>query len=253
MEKRKSSRRKLATRVAVVLGILCLVAAFKTFHLGQYLTLDYLKASEARFSSLYLENRTLVIAAYMLIYVVSTSLSLPGATVLTLAGGALFGFWGGVLIVSFASTMGATLACAVSRFLLRDWVQGRFGDRLSTINEGLAREGAFYLFTLRLIPLFPFWMINMLMGLTKVPLRTFYWVSQVGMLPGTAVYVNAGKELAKIDSLSGILSPSLIISFAALGLFPVVVKKLLHYYRARSRRAAVIPVSPVPERTRGGE
>jgi uncharacterized membrane protein YdjX (TVP38/TMEM64 family) len=253
MEKRNPSRRKLGTRVAVVLGILCLVAAFKIFHLGQYLTLDYLKTSEARFSSIYVENRTLVIAAYMLIYVLSTSLSLPGATVLTLAGGALFGFWGGILIVSFASTIGATLACAVSRFLLRDWVQGRFGDRLSSINEGLAREGAFYLFTLRLIPLFPFWMINMLMGLTKVPLRTFYFVSQVGMLPGTAVYVNAGKELAKIDSLSGILSPSLIISFAALGLFPVVVKKLLNLYRARSRKAAVASVKPVPQGIKGGK
>lgn len=252
MDKGKSSGRKLATKVAVILGILCLVAAFKIFNLGQYLTLDYLKASEAKFSSIYVQNRTLVIAAYMVIYVISTSLSLPGATVLTLAGGALFGFWGGILIVSFASTIGATLACAVSRFLLRDWVQGKFGDRLGTINDGLAREGAFYLFTLRLIPLFPFWMINMLMGLTKVPLRTFYWVSQVGMLPGTAVYVNAGKELARIESLSGILSPSLIISFAALGLFPVVVKRLLNLYRARSRKAAAAQVKPVPEGTKGG-
>lgn len=252
MDKGKSSGRKLATKVAVILGILCLVAAFKIFNLGQYLTLDYLKASEAKFSSIYVQNRTLVIAAYMVIYVISTSLSLPGATVLTLAGGALFGFWGGILIVSFASTIGATLACAVSRFLLRDWVQGKFGDRLSTINDGLAREGAFYLFTLRLIPLFPFWMINMLMGLTKVPLRTFYWVSQVGMLPGTAVYVNAGKELARIESLSGILSPSLIISFAALGLFPVVVKKLLNLYRERSRKAAAAQVKPVHEGTKGG-
>jgi uncharacterized membrane protein YdjX (TVP38/TMEM64 family) len=175
-----------------------------------------------------------------MIYILSTSLSLPGATILTLAGGALFGFWAGGLVVSFASTMGATLACVVSRFVLRDWVQGKFGDRLATINEGIAREGPFYLFTLRLIPLFPFWMINLVMGLTKVPLLTFYWVSQVGMLPGTAVYVNAGKELAKIDSLSGILSPSLIVSFAVLGLFPIVVKKLMTLCRARARKATEI-------------
>ncbi len=228
--------KKLALRLGVVAGILGSLVFFRILNLGDYLSLDYIRASEERFRILYEENRILVIAAYMFVYVISTSLSVPGATVLTLAGGALFGFWAGVLIVSFASTLGATLACIVSRFLLRDWVQGKFGDRLRAVNEGLAREGAFYLFTMRLIALFPFWVINMVMGVTKIPLWTFYWVSQVGMLPGTALYVNAGKELAKIDSVSGILSPSLIISFAILGLFPLGVKKLISIYRARAPR-----------------
>ena len=138
-----------------------------------------------------------------------------------------------MIIVSFASSIGATLACIVSRFILRDWVQAKFGNRLKTVNDGIEKEGAFYLFTLRLIPIFPFWLINLLMGLTKMPLRRFYWVSQVGMLPATIVYVNAGKELAKIESLSGILSPGLIISFAALGIFPLVAKKILSLYRKK--------------------
>ena len=152
---------------------------------------------------------------------------------LTIAGGAFFGLLTGTLIVSFASAIGATVACFVSRFLLRDWVQGKFGDKIVKINEGIEREGAFYLFTLRLIPVFPFWMINLVMGLTKIPLRRFYWVSQLGMLPGTIVFVNAGRELAKIDSLRGILSPGLLISFALIGLFPIAVKKLVALYRGR--------------------
>jgi uncharacterized membrane protein YdjX (TVP38/TMEM64 family) len=176
----------------------------------------------------------MVILVYFVIYVVATSLSLPGAVVLTIAGGALFGFLTGTLIVSFASTIGATLACFVARFLLRDWVQGKFGGKIVRINEGIENEGVFYLFTLRLIPVFPFWIINLVMGLTKMPLWTFYWVSQLGMLAGTMVYVNAGKELAKIDSLKGILSPGFIISFALLGIFPIAVKKLLALYKKRN-------------------
>jgi uncharacterized membrane protein YdjX (TVP38/TMEM64 family) len=160
----------------------------------------------------------------MVIYILVTSLSLPGATVMTLAGGALFGLWVGTVVVSFASTIGATLASFVSRFLLRDWVQATFGDRLKTINEGVEKEGKFYLFTLRLIPAFPFFVINLVMGLTKMPLRTYYWVSQLGMLPATIVYVNAGKELARIQSLSVLLSPRLIFSFVLLGLFPFIVR-----------------------------
>lgn len=160
-------------------------------------------------------------------------MSLPGAVVLTIVGGALFGFLTGTLIVSFASTIGATLACFVARFLLRDWVQGKFGDKIVKINEGIGKEGAFYLFTLRLIPVFPFWIINLVMGLTRMRLWTFYWVSQLGMLAGTMVYINAGKELARIDSLKGILSPGLLISFALLGIFPIAVKKLLTLYKKR--------------------
>jgi uncharacterized membrane protein YdjX (TVP38/TMEM64 family) len=170
----------------------------------------------------------------MLVYVLVTSLSLPGAAVMTLAGGALFGLLRGVIIVSFASSIGATLACFVSRFILRDWVQGKFREKLKTVNEGIDREGSFYLFTLRLIPIFPFWLINLVLGLTKMPLRTFYWVSQIGMLPGTIVYVNAGKELGKIESISGILSPGLILSFVLLGLFPLITKKLIALFKSRS-------------------
>jgi uncharacterized membrane protein YdjX (TVP38/TMEM64 family) len=170
-----------------------------------------------------------------LVYVAVTALSLPGAAVLTLAGGGLFGFLVGLVVVSFASSIGATLACLVSRFLLREWVQNKFGDKLHSINKGIEEEGAFYLFSLRLVPIFPFFVINLVMGLTSMRLVTFYWVSQLGMLAGTMVYVNAGKELAKIESLSGILSPGLIISFVILGLFPLTVKKLLAWYKARRK------------------
>ncbi len=225
--------RNLLKRLAIVAVILALVAAFKLLHLDQYLTLEYLKSSQESFSSLYAARPTLVIGSYMAIYILVTSLSLPGAAVLTLAGGALFGFIAGTVIVSFASSIGATLACLVARFLLRDWVQGKFGERLTTVNQGIDREGAFYLFTLRLIPIFPFFVINLVMGLTKMPVLTFYWVSQVGMIPGTMVYVNAGRELARIESLSGILSPGLIASFVLIGVFPLITKKVLSLYRAK--------------------
>ncbi len=212
------------------------VVGIRYFHLERYLTLDFIKDSQSRLQGLYATHTLLVIGAYMGIYILVTALSLPGAAVLTLAGGALLGLVTGTVAVSVASTVGATLACFVARFLLRDWVQTRFGERLATVNRGVEREGAFYLFTLRLIPVFPFFVINLVMGLTRMPLRTFFWVSQVGMLPGTLVYVNAGRELGKIDSLSGILSPSLIFSFVLLGLFPITVKKLMAYYRRKSGR-----------------
>ncbi len=212
-----------------------LVAIFFALDLQQYLTLDYLKESQSRFADLYHKNPGLVIGGYMGIYILVTALSLPGAVILTLAGGALFGLVTGLIVVSFASSIGATLACFVARFVLRDWVQNKFGDKLAAINEGIDKEGSFYLFTLRLIPVFPFFIINLVMGLTKMPLFTFYWVSQLGMLAGTAVFVNAGKELAKIDSLSGILSPGLIGSFVLLGIFPLVVKKLVTFIQARKK------------------
>jgi len=229
----KKDNKNILKKVLIVVAIIALVAIFKVFNLDQYLTLDYIKQSQARFADLYAQNSLAVIAAYMGIYIIVTALSLPGAAVMTLAGGGLFGLWIGVIVVSFASTIGATLACVVSRYLLRDWVQGKFGDKLKTINEGVEREGAFYLFTMRLIPAFPFFVINLVMGLTRMRLVTYYWVSQVGMLAGTLVYVNAGKELAKIDSLKGILSPSLIISFVILGLFPLIVKKLMSLYKSK--------------------
>lgn len=224
-------------KIGIVALIIAVVAAFKILNLDQYFTLSYIKASQNKFQEIYLGNRALVIGSYMAIYILVTSLSLPGAAVMTLLGGALFGFTVGTVVVSFASSIGATLACFVSRYLLQGWVQGKFGDKLRTVNEGVEKEGLFYLFTLRLIPVFPFWMINLVMGLTRMPLRTFYWVSQLGMLPGTMVYVNAGKELAKIDSLKGILSPGLIISFVILGLFPITVKKLMALYKSKRAKA----------------
>ena len=228
--------KKLIQRLLLLAAIGAVVILFKVLGLGHYLTLEYLKASQDSFSSLYAENRLAVIAGYMAVYIAVTSLSLPGAAVMTLAGGAMFGFWIGFIVVSFASTIGATLACFVARFILRDWVQNRFDAKLSTINNGIEKEGAFYLFSLRLVPIFPFFLINLAMGLTTMRLLTFYWVSQVGMLPGTMVYVNAGKELGRIESLSGILSPNLIISFVILGLFPITVKKLLRFYKKKTGR-----------------
>jgi len=223
-------------RIIVVILVVGMAILFKVLGLEQYFTLAYIKASQARSAAVYADHRLMVIAAYMAVYILVTSLSLPGAAIMTLAAGALFGLLIGTIVVSFASTIGATLACFISRFVLQDWVQGRFGNKLKEVNDGIAREGTFYLFTLRLIPVFPFWLINLIMGLTKMPLRTFYWVSQVGMLAGTMVYVNAGKELAKIDSLSGILSPGLIISFALLGLFPLIVRKVLSIYKIKKKK-----------------
>lgn len=235
----ENNKSKIIQKIVIACVIVLGIVAFRYFNLGQYLTLEYLKSSQDSLQTLYLENRLLVIACYMAIYIAVTALSLPGAVVLTLAGGGLFGLVVGTVAVSFASTIGATLACLVSRFFLREWVQSKFGDKLVTINNGIDKEGAFYLFSLRLVPIFPFFVINLLMGLTRMRLFTFYWVSQLGMLAGTIVFVNAGKELAKIDSLSGIMSPGLLGSFVVLGLFPITVKKLLAFYKARFKPVSV--------------
>ncbi|MFC1769758.1 TVP38/TMEM64 family protein [Nitrospirota bacterium] len=226
-------KRKNIGRLILVVVIAALVGAFFIFDLGEYLSLQMIKGSQEAFQTFYADNQFLVLGIYMGIYIVVTALSLPGAAVLTLAGGGIFGILVGFIAVSISSTIGATLACAVSRFILRDWVQGRFGDKLAPINRGIENEGSFYLFTLRLIPIFPFFIINLVMGLTRMPLRTFFWVSQVGMLPGTVLFVNAGRELAKIETLAGILSPSLLISFALLGIFPLAVKKIVASVRAK--------------------
>ncbi|HXE39647.1 MAG TPA: FAD-dependent oxidoreductase, partial [Azonexus sp.] len=219
--------RKLA--LLLLLGVA--VASYFIFDLGQYLSLVMLKARQAEIEAFRATRPALSVALYFAIYVVVTALSLPGAALLTLAGGAVFGLLWGTLIVSFASTIGATAAFLISRFLLRDWVAERFGKRLAAIDEGVRREGGFYLFTLRLVPAFPFFLINLLLGLTAMPARTFYWVSQVGMLAGTVVYVNAGTQLARLDSLSGILSPALLGSFVLLGIFPLLARKLVEVVR----------------------
>jgi uncharacterized membrane protein YdjX (TVP38/TMEM64 family) len=227
--------RTTINKIFIASAILLIIAAFTYLDLGIYLTLSYIKESQENFQEIYLSNRLLVIAAYMLIYITVTALSLPGAAVMTIAGGALFGLTVGIVAVSIASSIGATLACFFARFILRDWVEGKFGEKLRTINEGIEKEGSFYLFTARLIPIFPFFVINLTMGLTKMPLLRFFWVSQLGMLAGTAVYVNAGKELGKIESLSGIISPGLILSFVILGLFPITMKKLIVFIKKRKK------------------
>lgn len=173
------------------------------------------------------------IAIYSSIYVLVAGLSLPGATVLTLAGGAVFGWFAGTIIVSFASTVGASLAFLSTRYLLQEQVTRRFGTQMQTINQGIEKEGSFYLFALRLTPLMPFFVVNLTLGLTKMPLRTFALVSQIGMLPGTILYVKAGVELGSVDSLSSIASPSLIVSFAAAGFFPLLAKKIISSFRSR--------------------
>jgi pyruvate/2-oxoglutarate dehydrogenase complex dihydrolipoamide dehydrogenase (E3) component/uncharacterized membrane protein YdjX (TVP38/TMEM64 family) len=220
-------------KIGLLVLIAILAAGFFYFDLHQLLTLQGLKSGLAQFETWRAESPLLVGGAFLILYVIVTALSLPGAVIMTLAAGALFGLGWGLLIVSFASSIGATLAFLVSRYLLQDMVQKRFGDRLKAINEGVEKEGAFYLFTLRLVPIFPFFLINLLMGLTNIRAVTFYWVSQVGMLAGTFVFVNAGTQLGQLESLSGILSPSLLLSFVLLGVFPLIAKKLLNVIKAR--------------------
>jgi pyruvate/2-oxoglutarate dehydrogenase complex dihydrolipoamide dehydrogenase (E3) component/uncharacterized membrane protein YdjX (TVP38/TMEM64 family) len=212
----------------LVLFVLVLaLGAFVALDLGRFLSFEQLKASQATFAQLQSEQPFTVASVYFVLYVAATALSIPGATIITLAGGALFGLWQGLLIVSFASSIGATLAFLASRFVLRDWVESKFGQRLADINAGVDKEGAFYLFTLRLIPVVPFFLINLLMGLTRMKALTFYAVSQLGMLAGTAVYVNAGTQLAQLESLQGILSPALLGSFVLLGIFPLIARRIV--------------------------
>ncbi|WP_372862423.1 FAD-dependent oxidoreductase [Psychrobacter sp.] len=220
-------------RILLILLILILAASFFYFDLNQLLTLDGLKGSMAQFNDYKAQSPLLIIGGFFLLYIVVTALSLPGAAILTLAAGALFGLWQGLLVASFASSIGATLAFLTSRYLLRDTIKQRFPERLAAIDAGVEKEGGFYLFTLRLVPIFPFFLINLLMGVTAIKARTFYWVSQVGMLAGTFVFVNAGTQLAQIDSLSGILSFNLIVSFALLGFFPLIAKGILNMLKKR--------------------
>ena len=214
-------------KLFVVLLLALAIGAFVALDLGRFLSFEALKASQAGWAQLQAERPWTVAAVYFVLYVAATALSMPGAAVITLAGGAIFGLWQGLLIVSFASTIGATLAFAASRFVLRDWVEAKFGRRLADIHAGVDKDGAFYLFSLRLIPVVPFFLINLLMGLTRMKAWTFYWVSQLGMLAGTAVYVNAGTQLAQLESLQGLLSPALLGSFVLLGVFPLIARRIV--------------------------
>lgn len=221
------------SRLAALALIAAAAVAYVVFDPGQYFTLDFLKAKQQSFQAYYAAEPVQAIGIFFAIYVAASALSLPGATILTLAGGALFGLVAGTLIISFASTIGATLAFLASRYLLRDWVRSHFKANADAIDAGVEKDGAFYLFTLRLVPLFPFVLVNLVMGLTAIPVRTFYWVSQLGMLAGTIAFVNAGTQLARIDRLSGILSPTVLASFVVLGLLPLAGKKILDLFKAR--------------------
>ncbi|MDP3347157.1 MAG: FAD-dependent oxidoreductase, partial [Hydrogenophaga sp.] len=232
--------RKVLLLVAVLLGIM----AFFALGLDRYFSLAFLKESQASLAALR-EHQPLQLAlGFFLVYVAVTALSLPGAVIVTLAGGAIFGLGWGLLLVSFASSVGATLAFLTARFLLRDSVQSRFGQRLADVDKGIQKDGAFYLFTLRLIPVVPFFVINLLMGLTKMKTWTYYWVSQLGMLAGTAVYVNAGTQLGQLDSLQGILSPGLLGSFVLLGLFPLIARQVVEAVQKRKVYAQWANVRP---------
>jgi pyruvate/2-oxoglutarate dehydrogenase complex dihydrolipoamide dehydrogenase (E3) component/uncharacterized membrane protein YdjX (TVP38/TMEM64 family) len=218
----------------VLLAILATaIVLFFLLDLGRYFSLEFIKQSQGEFIRLYQVNPVRVSLAFLAIYISVTALSLPGAAILTLAAGAGFGLVWGTVLVSFASTIGATLAMLAARYVLRDSIERRFGKRLASVNKGIEREGALYLFTLRLIPAMPFFVLNLLMGLTRIRTWTYFWVSQVGMLAGTVVYVFAGTELAKIDSLRSILSPGLLGAFVLLGLFPLVTKKVVDAVRGR--------------------
>jgi len=217
----------IAAKLTVLALLGLAIGAFFALDLDDYVTLDHAKSKQKACAAFYADHRRGFSAAYMGVYIAFAALSLPGAAVMSLVGAALFGFWTTLAMVSFASSIGATLAFWVSRFLLRDWVQARFGDKLKAVNQGVARDGAFYLFTLRLVPVIPFFAINLVMGVTPIRSSVFYAISQIGMLPGTAVFVNAGTRLAEIDCVEGLLSPGLMLSLALLGVFPLIAKKIL--------------------------
>ena len=219
--------------LVLLLALLGLWLAYWHWDLGQWLTLERLKAGRDTLISLYADQPVQTALTFFGVYVLAAALSFPGASILTLAAGAMFGWAMGLLLVSFASSLGALLAFWVSRYLLRDVIEQRFGKLLQPINEGLAKDGTFYLLTLRLVPLFPFWLINLLMGLTTLGARRFYIVSQIGMLVGTAVYVNAGTQLAAIDTAADVLSPALLTSLVLLGVFPLLAKFMVDALQRR--------------------
>ncbi len=230
-----------AGKAALILTIVALVAAYFAFDLGQYFHLAYLKSQQAGLDRY---NRTHPLGtalAFFLVYIAATGASLPVAGILTLAAGAIFGLGLGTLIASFASSIGATLAFLAARFVLRDFVKARFGARLDAVDAGVAREGGFYLFTLRMVPAFPFVFVNLALGLTSMKTWTYYWVSQIGMLAGTIVYVNAGTQLARIDALGSILSAGVVASFVLLGIFPLCARKAVSLLKARRRRCSPGP------------
>ena len=222
---------KSQSRILFATLLVSIVFIFFFMDLDHYLHFEFIKDQHQSFLELYKQSPFQMLFIYSFVYIITAALSLPGAAPLTLLAGALFGLVIGTIVVSFASTIGATLAFLISRFLFKDWVQNRFSKHLEKINRGIDEKGVFYLFTLRLIPVFPFFVINLVMGLTPIRTKTFFLVSQAGMLAATIIYVNAGSQLAQIDSLKGFLSPHLIFSFCLLGFFPLIAKKLLYWIK----------------------
>jgi len=218
---------KLIFSLLIIFSFLVVSFLYFGLDLYKYITLEYIKLSKNIFISFYEKNPNLFLFIYFIVYIILTSFSLPGATILTLAGGAFFGIWMGTLVVSFASSFGATFAMLMSRYLIKDWVQNRFKSEMHSINIHISKEGIYYLFSLRLLPLIPYFIVNLLMGLTSVRIITFYLVSQLGMLPATLIYVNAGSQLNNINSVSDIYSPMFLFSFLILGVFPLIVKKII--------------------------
>jgi uncharacterized membrane protein YdjX (TVP38/TMEM64 family) len=223
----------MSKKILLLVVIAVLVIAFYALDLHHWLSLDKLQEGGEQFQQWKAASPFLVSFLFLVFYILVTGLSLPGAAILTIAAGAIFGLLWGTVIVSFASSIGATLAFLMARYLFRDYIQERFAVRLQVVNKGIEREGAFYLFALRLVPIFPFFLINILMGLTHLRVWTFYWVSQLGMLAATIVYVNAGTQLARIESLKDIASPQLLLSFALLGIFPLLAKYFLNWLKRR--------------------
>jgi len=226
------------SRLVLLLVIGVLVGLFFVFDLSQYMSLAFLKETRAVAEAFVADNPSLSTLGFFGVYVLVTGLSLPGAAVMTLAAGAIFGFWWGLLVVSFASTLGATLAMVISRSLLRDWVQAKFSDQLLTVNEGLQRDGGFYLFSIRMVPLIPFFIINLVMGVTRISTWQFYWVSQTGMFAGTIFFVFAGTQLAQVSSIGDVLSPPLIVALTLLGLFPLIARKSVQWLTELRRTKA---------------
>jgi uncharacterized membrane protein YdjX (TVP38/TMEM64 family) len=228
-----STRKRIGFRLGLLAVVLALIASYFLFDLGRYLDLAFLKEIHGSAVALVNERPVASTAGFFLAYVVVTALSLPGAAVMTLAGGAVFGLIWGLVIVSFASSVGATLAMLIARRLLGDWVQQRFSRQLESVNGGLERDGGFYLFSIRMVPLFPFFVVNLVLGLTPIATWTFYWVSQVGMLPGTFVFVFAGTQLASVEGVGDVLSPGLIVALSLLGLFPLLARKFVAWLLKR--------------------
>lgn len=224
------SKKIIGKGILIFIGIVA-VSAFLLLDLQRYFNIAYIKNIQSSINELYQAKPVFVLSSFFLFYLAVTTFSLPGAAILTIASGAFFGLFIGTILASFASTIGATLSCIVSRYLIREWVQKKFHKKLKTINAGIVKEGSFYLFSMRLIPIFPFFFINLAMGVSHIKIRTFFWVSQLGMLPGTIVFVNAGQEISKIDSLESIMTPQLLISFILLGALPLVSKTIIGLFK----------------------